>query len=439
MSQLKRKKKRLTGIDSKYAQHKGTMRHHILLIGAIAALSFFLVTILHPGFSQIINNTSSKSYKIVPEYQRELKKIVISLGIRETDLDLHTDLLRILPEYTEITILLPEHNMQPLKDLLKDQPFGKRTSLIGFDTKPLRYGHMYLIFPERDKLMDTGPIESITALRGSLWSQDLFEVAKRQNGQTLLLISDLHKWFIAPDKDSPLKVISDNYFLGKLSAIGVEIKRLPLTFKGGNILTDVVNDRKIAICGGDVFRLTRTVWKSSRDSTPSDKKITNMIEQFFNVDEVLVVGSKSIQPSLMFHLDQAMVILSNGIVGVTRVAGASDIGITEKKEIEEIETFLSELRLKLLGIGYKLVDMETSIHNILNYQYYVNGIPYIDATTGQKTYLMPIYPSGQTEYEAELIKKNTATLEEIGYSVVHVPSMANKYNGGIHCLVNVLE
>lgn len=441
MSQTKRRNSKQIPkkAGSKSARNTTKIYKRVLPIGILLGSAIFVVIAFSYGLSYIINNNISKPYRIVPEHERFMKKVVISLGTKRATLDLHNDLLHCLPDYSEIIVLLPKSSLQPIKDELEDQPFSQRTKLIGFDTKYLTNERVYLVFPERDKLMDSGPLKASTVPRGSLWAQDLFEVATKPDGQILLLISDLHKWFTSYESAASLNVVSDNTFLGCLHSVGIELKRLPLTFMGGNILVDEYNNRRIAICGGDVFRLTRTVWKSTRESTPTDAQITKMLKQFLNVDEVVVVGKERVQPSMMFHLDQAMVFFPNGVVGITHIVEKGQITIQDAKEVNEVELFLSELRSVLLRLGYSLVNIETSIHNIVNYQYFVNGIPYVDAITGQRTYLMPVYPSAQTELEKGLIKKNTATFKSLGYRVVHVPSKADKFNGGIHCLVNVLE
>ncbi len=39
----------------------------------------------------------------------------------------------------------------------------------------------------------------------------------------------------------------------------------------------------------------------------------------------------------------------------------------------------------------------------------------------------------------ELVKRNTATFESLGYRAVHVPPRAHEFQGGIHCLVYIIE
>ena len=52
---------------------------------------------------------------------------------------------------------------------------------------------------------------------------------------------------------------------------------------------------------------------------------------------------------------------------------------------------------------------------------------------------MPIFPSNAGEFEQALAKKNTVLFESLGYQVIPVPIKVDKINGGLHCMVNVLE
>ncbi len=432
------------GINGKPRQKKTKARRTavprgIIIAVSICSLAICLVLIFSYGISNLGGTPEWKTCRIVPEYERFMGQVVISFAIRDKTLGLHLELLKRLPDYTEIVLLLPKIGLQAIAAELKNQPFSKRTRLVTFDTERKNNAHFYFIFPEREKLMDSGPVEDKAIPQGTLWVQDLFKVATKPNGQTVLLVSDIYKWFISYDADPSLKIVSDISYLGSLSSIGVEIKKLPLAFNGGNILVDEFGGRRIVICGGDLFRRTQTVWKSTRDSTPTDAQITDMLKEFLNADEVVVVSRANVQPSLMFHLDQAMIFLPNGVAGITHVVGKRPDAMPDAEELKKVDYFLSELRSVLLRLGYRLVNIETSVHNVLNYQYYVNAVPYVDAGTGQTTLLMPVFPSAHTQFEKELVKKNTAAFESLGYKVVHVPSNADKFNGGIHCLVNVLR
>ena len=75
----------------------------------------------------------------------------------------------------------------------------------------------------------------------------------------------------------------------------------------------------------------------------------------------------------------------------------------------------------------------------MNCQHYVNYVPYIDARTNKRMLLMPVFLNAQTDFDKEIITKNTETFQSLGYEVVHVETLADEVRGGIHCLINVLE
>ncbi|HEB30686.1 MAG TPA: hypothetical protein ENI15_07395 [Spirochaetes bacterium] len=180
------------------------------------------------------------------------------------------------------------------------------------------------------------------------------------------------------------------------------------------------------------------IWKGIYDKRiSSDAKIVNNLKNALNVEKVFVIGRENVQPSLMFHLDQAMILLPDKVAGVTKVVGKKPGTRQQKRDIEEVEAFLVELRALLQKIGYRVVDIDTSVNNLLNHQHYVNAIPYVDHRTNQKTILMPVF-SG-TSFEQKLENKNTAVFQLLGYRVIRVPSRTYKLNGGIHCLINVIE
>lgn len=423
---------------AKIEDHRKAVVRKLIAGVSICSLVVCLVLVFSYTISGYNPNLIGKPYSLLPEYKRFMKKIVISLAIRDTTLGNHLELLKRLPDYSEIILLLPMNNLHAIKSELKDQPFKERVQLVPFPTNKKKETHFYFLFPERDKLVDSGSVDFTIMPQGTLWAQDLFEVATKPDGRPLLLISDIHKWFNSYD-NKLLKVVNDNSYLDQLSSAGFEVKRLPLTFNGGNILIDELKGKRIVFCGGDVLRRTRTVWKSTRDLKSTDKQITGMLKEFLKADEIVVIGRAKEQPSLLFHLDQAMIILPNGVVGITRIVGKRPDDPSHSAEVKDVEMFLSLLRSILLGWGYRLVDIDTSTQNVLNHQYHVNAIPYIDAETGQRTLLMPVFPATQTQFERELVKRNIAAFESIGYEVVPVPTKAYKLNGGIHCLVNVLE
>ena len=333
-----------------------------------------------------------KYCRTLPEYNRFMKKAVISISCKETTLDIHHEILSSLPDYTEILLLSPKTCLEPVKTWLADKQYANRIRFVYYDVQPKIDARFYLLFRDKENLQpcNLGDYYFYDQF-GTLWAQDLFEVTTDSNGGTILLSSFVHRYFSSPGSKSAASIEPDNKCLFRFSTVGIGVLRLPLAFKGGNILVDEINDRRVVFCGGDVLRTTRAVWQALIGKGPSDSTINDILKHALNADEVVIIGSRRVQPCLMYHLDQAMVILPNGHVGVARIVEGQNSVETNPEEIREVRLFLSELRAVLKGLGYKILDIEMSVYNLVHYQHYVNVIPYIDAKTGHRNLLMPIF------------------------------------------------
>lgn len=377
---------------------------------------------------------------VTPEYDRTMKQVVVTLAKSDTTLGLHHEILLRLPPYARIICLLDQTNLEAVKIELKDKPYGDRVELVPYDGKAETGGRYYFLFAERDKLVQIRAGDGHRLSRqGSHWAQDLFEVTVAPAGELVLLTSEVHKYYSTVGAKSALQVVRDNVHLARLGSIGVEVQPLPIAFMGGNLLVDVMGGKPIAFCGGDVLRTTRTVHRTVFDSEPTTAEITGFIRAILNVESVVIIGRERPQPRQVFHLDQAMTLLHDGVAAITRVVAEESGTLPDHDDIKQVQRFLTELRSVLQALGYRLINIDTSVRNIMSCAHYVNTIPYVDAQTGQRTILFPTFPASETDFEKQLVDRNTASLESLGYRVVRVPTTANELRGGIHCLVNILE
>jgi len=417
----------------------------LFIVLFICVFIIFLITMF--AFFQNINQSRRQySYEIIPEYDRTMEKIVISLPTRNSlvpalSLDSHFQVLQYIPNYTQVMIILPEDRMEEIRTRFKTHPIQNKTMLRPFKIKTLDKGQFYLIFAENEKLVNSGLMENITIPKGTVWAQDLFEPAKLSNGKNLLLMPETYKMFYSDqgnDKEDTVNVQPDNLFLKRLLSENIDGLRTPLIFMGGNVLVDRINGIKIAFCGGDVFKDTQIVWRAYYEEKLNKEDFSEMVKNYLKVDKVYIIGREDKpQPSYMFHLDQTMILLPDGIAGVTNIIGTEPK--QNIKDINEIKSFLLETKSLLKKIGYKLIEIDTSIDGVLNHQFYINSIPYIDKVTGQRKLLMPVSIQKPTTEEKALIGKNISSFRSAGYDVVTVPSESTDFNGGIHCLINVIE
>lgn len=390
------------------------------------------------------NPTAAPSYLMQPEYKRTLEKVILTLAINTKDLSSHMDIIENLPDYTKVLMLTPKANMQFIKAALKKNKLDRKVKLIPFKTREIKDADLFVLTPRKKKMLHKKS-RDITLPRGTVWAQDLFEVAHSTNGTPSLLTPPIYKWFIQPkskimaktSSNTKASISSDNTFINNIRAANISLSRIPIAFKGGNILIDQFKGQRIAFCGSDIIRETKALFKKTGGTTPSRAEIRSRLKKYLRVDKVVIVGGKKKQPRKLFHLDQAMVLLPDGTAAVTRVFSATAAG-KNTKQINEIIKFLADLRGTLRSMGYKIRDMYVSVDDVLNYRYYVNGVPYMNSTTGAKEFLIPLFRGSKTGINSDIYQENINTLKALGYKVIPVPTKANDHHGGIHCMMNVV-
>lgn len=373
------------------------------------------------------------SYHIVPEYERTLDRVVLSMETSTDDLSLHEGLIAGLPDYTEVLMLLPESRSVAMDAELLRMGQPRKVTLVPFKSKRGMKARAYVLSTTEGKLKRRR-LKNTPMPRGTVWAQDLFEPAKGQGGMISLLAPYMHKMFIKSAKGSP--VLRDNGFLDKLLLFNLNARRLPLVFKGGNILVDIFDGNSIAFCGGDIVRDTILAFKPL-GLRPSRDEVLDELKRSLGVDRVVVLSPGKRQPPGMFHLDQAMVLFPGKVAGLTRIVG--DEGEVADPEVAEVAELLKEIRMKLTELGYSIVDIEATADDVRNYRYYVNGVPYVNKKTGRREFLMPVFSTSMEGGNGEVYERNVRRLEAIGYKVVPVPTKANERHGGLHCLVNVIS
>lgn len=412
----------------------------------IVVLSALLITVLSVILiKQLYGVFNKDSYKIIPEYDRFLGKVVFSLPVKNEKVPSltlinHLKLLEFLPEYTEVLVILPENRIEEVRLQIDSMSIKNKVLMCPFKTYSLKNGYLYMVFSEKDKLVGSGLMKDILIPKGTIWAQDLFEVAVNSKNQNQILISEIYKMLYSTESksnDQEVNVNPDNLYLDNLLPKEIKTKRTPLAFMGGNLLVDKFNGKTIAFIGWDVFKDSKILWQAYFEKDLDYTNFKKMLKKFLNVDELYMIGSKKPQPSYMFHLDQTMIFLGDGVVGVTNLVG--DAPAEYKKEVEYTHAFLLETRTLLRQLGYRIISIDTSIQNLLKYRFPTNSIPYIDKISGEKKLLIPIQMGKIPTDEKVIIEKNSIAFNKAGYEVIQVPTEASNFNGGIHCLINVIE
>lgn len=375
------------------------------------------------------------SFRIEPEYERQLQRVVLSLETSTEDLSLHEDILRSLPEYSEVLLLLPDRRALDISRQLESMDLDQKVSLMPFSSRVVAKETAFRLYSRNVELRKLKKRRLMP--RGTVWAQDLFEVGRGHDGTRAILAPFIHKWFVKPGTQWGPRLESDNAFVEELSSDGMELKILPLVFKGGNVLVDELGGRSIAFAGGDVISDTRLVLEATLGKKVSEAKVVEELGLYLNVDRVVVIGRHMSQPVKMFHLDQAMVLLPGAVAAVTRIVDYEKGRASG--EVDEVRMLLGELRAELRALGYRILDIGATVEDVENYRYYVNGVPYVNKKTGKREYLMPRFDGSLEGAGAEVFRSNVSAFESVGYRVISVPTRANERHGGLHCMVNVIS
>ncbi len=406
---------------------------------SIAAIFLLLTTCLLAvgGRVLLISGPAGRGrsdIRLVPEHELTLGEVVISISVSEHDLALHDSLLEALPAYSEIYLVLPSSREPEIRGWLDGKSYADRVEFFSFETVVHESSEIYFLRADAAKLPWISVREPRQYPHGTTWAQDLFEVAHFRDGLELI-VSDTYKYFYAVG--SGREILSDNTFVTSLSPIVPSIRRSKLSFSGGNIVVDRRDGENIVFCGVDLYTKTLVSWESTGSEPGGKESVTEILRDTFNAERIVVVGEGARQPALLFHLDQAMIVLSEGVVGVTRIIEGEAEIVSKIPGIDEVEAFLDGLRSQLLSMNYEVVDILTTPTQILNRQYTANAVAYTDRTTGAKVVLMPSFVDSLDD--RHISEQNRFAFRSQGYHVVPVESRAFEQYGGIHCLINIME
>lgn len=400
-----------------------------------SAIAAFITLVLALLATTSSGRETSGDYVIEPEYERTLQKVVLSLETTTEDLTEHKSILENLPYYTDIIILAPEDKEKMIRREMSKFGASHEVRIIPFQTQELMMEDAYVLSTETHRIRRLD--QKVTIPRGTVWAQDLFEVAQGADSGTLALTPFVHKWVIQSITGNESQLMMDNQFVSNLQAEGISHLSTPIIFKGGNVLVDHRDGKRIALVGRDIINETILVFHETLNQYISEEDVVRNIREHLKVDRVIVVGSHDHQPLKMFHLDQAMVLLGDGVAGVTRVVGRTkDSG---NEYLEDIQRFLAELRSDLKRLGYRIVDIEATVDDIFNYRFYVNDIAYRNRNTGKKEFLFPMFDTSLEGMNRKVYLNNIRRLESLEYRVIQVPTESNHRHGGLHCMVNVVS
>lgn len=290
------------------------------------------------------------------------------------------------------------------------------------------------------------------------WTQDSFQVITRADQtRTILLPAGEHLTQTAT---------------AVLDELGYGVKTSTLHWEGGNMVTDVVGGRSALYIG---FTIYEGESERAENQGVAPEAVLETLAAEFEVDEVVPVPYVT---GNLFHLDQIFLITGPGEV-VVHSASLEDIEAVVASYIREQDNYFSQVffesapssasaedrhsaylaRLpqmeeyalqhaqkmheRLGAVARLFEDRGYTVHRLSadprllwDRLSLVNGIPYIDKQTGQKTVLLPEYTNHKRADFDDLLAAKSL-LETLNYAVRFVPVMTGSGSGGPHCLSNV--
>lgn len=228
----------------------------------------------------------NKDHDFKPEYAQNLENIALfmpsgSPHIRETQIEI----LQQLPDYTQIKLFIEsESQREYLKQKLPDNVYSRIT---------------FLNAPEDQRF--------------SVWAQDYTEGDNKVQILPLTYLGGGSR----KTSDRP-----ENDFIYQLEDVGIEVRKVPVEFGGGNVyISKDRNGRKILLTGGDSYLETQDSYNKVGDSI-SEEDYIEIMKNAFNVDDVQIVATRGKngqierQNSLIFHIDQVMLPIDDGVVAM---------------------------------------------------------------------------------------------------------------------------
>lgn len=358
---------------------------------------------------------------VTPEYERELKRILISIptndyGGKKRDTGspekadqylrrLYTDLLKSLPEYTEIEIILQPDDQILVEMMIKNLGIKNKITFHLVDS-------------------EIGNIEE--------WAQDLGEAIKVNGQEKFLKPLSLS---LDDNLQATKRVKTRNQSIDQ--AFGsANVVPASFYFEGGNITYDKTDDGLRVFVGYNDIDNTQYYYEKNGVKKTLEE-IAKMISNQFGGAEVVIMGTER-QPKEIFHLDQSFIILADQQVVLNKI----------DDETPAAESLII-MRKQLENLGYKISNIDLSQSDLTNSFISTNAIPYVDKQTKERKIIFPVFPgevNGNFDNLAELTpdilqgkgKQTFEIYQKLGYRPVPVRDFSHVLKGNTHCISNVL-
>lgn len=341
------------------------------------------------------------------QHEQTLEHIVMALppippNSSEGAIAMHEPLLAALPAYSKVDLFLPQELMGQVASRLSVLGLQKRVHLHGENPFEL--------------IEDKIPLRHHT----TYWMRDVLMPSADKHGNTPLLLP--LAFYQINDLSRP-----DNDYVHKLRNPKRPVIRIPLFFKGGNMMVISSLQRRILLIGQDELKLNQEFYYNAFFYFPPTSEVLDLFRRIAGADEVRVIpNSKN-----LYHLDMVMAVVQPGTVALLDPLDSDQPSFEDRGVI-------SQLRAILSSYGQRVVGIPTLSDWINEFKSPVNILPFRHRDTRVLSAIVPRFDErtvtidGRTAAIHEMIRK---AYRDAGAETIFASSGLFRSRGNWHCAV----
>lgn len=341
------------------------------------------------------------------QHEQTLEHVVMALppippNGSESAIAMHEPMLAALPAYSKVDFFLPEELMGQVVSRLSVLGLQNRVRLHSEDPFELM----------EDKI----PLRHQT----TYWMRDVLMASADKHGNTPLLLP--LAFYQINDLSRP-----DNDYVHKLRSTKRPVIRIPLFFKGGNMMVISSGQRRILLIGQDELKLNQEFYYNAFFYFPPPSEVLDLFRRIAGADEVRVVpNSKN-----LYHLDMVMAVVRPGTAALLDPLDSDQLHLEDREVI-------SQLRAILAGYGQRIVGIPTLSDWINEFKSPVNILPFRHRETRVLSAIVPrfdepiVINEGRSASIHEMIRK---AYRNAGVETIFAFSRLFQGRGNWHCAV----
>lgn len=341
------------------------------------------------------------------QHEQTLEHVVMALppiqpNSSEGAIAMHEPLLAALPTYSKVDFFLPEALMKQVASRLSVLGLQKRVHLHGENQFEL--------------------IEDKILLRHhtTYWMRDVLMASADKHGNTPLLLP--LAFYQINDLSRP-----DNDYVHKLHNPKRPVIRIPLFFKGGNLMVISSRQRRILLIGQDELRHNQEFYYNAFFYFPPESEVLDLLRQIAGADDVRVIpNSKN-----LYHLDMVMAVVQPGIVALLDPLDSEELHSEDRRVISQLHDILEDY-------GQRIVGIPTLSNWVNEFKSPVNILPFRHRDTRVLSAIVPRFEEqivtidGRSTSIHETIRQ---VYREAGVETIFASSGLFRSGGNWHCAV----